>query len=195
MGKRKGGQDSIDRLVRPLGFDTYANYLKGPHWERFSQSYRDAAEMPQSCLACDSEDFILHHINYNHLGRETFADVIPVCTKCHFRLHKFQAKHRLSNARPDLALQKMCDWTTAETNERFRAFRRIWGQLPCPGPGAARPQQIPRQVNDYPKLSRDLTNFRRYVAAGYTYAELARMYKVDVRYVAGYIGKYKEYFS
>ena len=69
----------------------YAVYLESDAWRQFKQRYRES-QMPQFCLACHAGNYGLHHINYDRLGFERLTDVVPLCWKCHKRLHEMRPK-------------------------------------------------------------------------------------------------------
>jgi hypothetical protein len=72
--------------LQALGFDTYAKYLASAIWKDFKRRYR-AAGQPCVCAVCGSEPVHLHHVNYHRLGREEFADVLPLCGDHHDQVH------------------------------------------------------------------------------------------------------------
>jgi len=83
--KQRGGIGGWARL-NALGFETYAAYLRSPHWKAFRTSYV-ASSRPMTCVCCGSEKGQLHHQTYRRLGCEELDDVFPLCSPCHQELH------------------------------------------------------------------------------------------------------------
>lgn len=77
----------------------YQEYLSSKHWQTFRQTYLTSRRTEykvmnhlikrDECACCTRRDLELHihHITYQHLGNETFRDVIRVCSDCHQRIH------------------------------------------------------------------------------------------------------------
>lgn len=80
-----------------LGYATYEEYLKSPHWERFRRSYY-ASGRPSKCSVCGDRLVQLHHVTYRRLGRERFDDVVPLC-----RVHHQQVHNELANSGLDVS--------------------------------------------------------------------------------------------
>jgi len=60
----------------------YLNYLNSKEWREFR--LKAFEHFGYKCGLCDSmHDLQLHHKHYKTLFHETFADVIPLCRKCH----------------------------------------------------------------------------------------------------------------
>lgn len=66
----------------------YDRYLESGHWLKF-RLYMPH-EYPE-CVFCDCEEALLvHHSNYDHLGKEDeYRDVIVLCGECHEAFHTF----------------------------------------------------------------------------------------------------------
>lgn len=76
----------LQRRLSALGFESYWDYLRSPHWIEFKRSYFKVH--PRICEQCGStEDIQLHHITYVRLGQERFADVTAKCGDCHNKKH------------------------------------------------------------------------------------------------------------
>lgn len=75
------------RLVRlrRLGFKSYAEYLRSPHWHVVRARYR-ASDLPQTCI-CGEPDVHLHHMTYQRIGDERLTDLTPLCPQCHSLIH------------------------------------------------------------------------------------------------------------
>lgn len=77
--------------VRYGGFASYAEYLESPHWQALRWSF---CCQGATCYGCDrARPLQLHHMTYDTIGRETAADLVPLCSFCHKRVHR-QLKKR-----------------------------------------------------------------------------------------------------
>ncbi len=79
----KAWLEYIDGLDKQTYSETY---LKTEHWKYFRRlAY---SHYNNNCQLCGKDkDLNLHHKHYNTLGRESFADVILLCGKCHQKQH------------------------------------------------------------------------------------------------------------
>lgn len=78
----------FSQRLESLGFKSYDDYLSGDHWQQFRQRFRQS-NLPQACRVCNTAKSIdLHHINYDNLGQETFADIMPLCREHHTKVHE-----------------------------------------------------------------------------------------------------------
>lgn len=67
---------------------TYSDYVDSPIWEERKDKYFKNHE--RKCYMCGEAHYIqLHHLDYNYLGYERDMDLIPLCHKCHKKLHDF----------------------------------------------------------------------------------------------------------
>ena len=96
----KNGQPSIEDLGR-AGPSWYRSYLRSDWWVDFRETvyyfwgYRCALCGTPESKVKKLEMLSIHHNKYKDekgsiLGRETIADVICICTKCHKRHHRWQ---------------------------------------------------------------------------------------------------------
>lgn len=74
--------------LQSLGFATYADYLKSPHWVAFRREYKRAGNR-MTCLVCAATPIQLHHQTYVRVGRERFTDVVPLCRSHHEAVHQW----------------------------------------------------------------------------------------------------------
>lgn len=72
-------------LLGQLGFSTYGEYLRSPHWVHLRRAYRNS-DMPQDCV-CGETDVHLHHLTYERIGAEMLIDLTPLCARCHSLVH------------------------------------------------------------------------------------------------------------
>lgn len=64
----------------------YEDYLNSKEWRTFRLQALE--HFGNRCGLCDSDGQLdLHHKTYKNFMNETFADVIPLCRKCHKRHH------------------------------------------------------------------------------------------------------------
>lgn len=93
MGTSKNSP--LDSLVKPLGYNSYTEYLNGDHWKIFSNSVR--AEM---CSECGSRRSLqVHHKTYKRLGAELASDVTTLCATCHMKAHDSASPERKRHRR------------------------------------------------------------------------------------------------
>ena len=76
----------FNERIASLGFASYDEYLRSPHWQSFRRVYLAAAGW-KGCHCCGEPKVELHHQSYARLGHEEPDDVIPLCRGCHERLH------------------------------------------------------------------------------------------------------------
>lgn len=94
----------LGHRLSELGFVSYRDYLKSPHWYSFrARWYRKMGNPP--CSRCHrSHALELHHRLYNRLGAERFSDVVGLCRSCHAATHDFsksKKSHYLTTAHRD----------------------------------------------------------------------------------------------
>lgn len=84
--------------TQPMTAKEYAAYGQTDHWQDFRRRYREAGHS-QECYVCGAAEYELHHHTYARLGREEFADVVPLCNVHHRAVHKaVKAGVKLANA-------------------------------------------------------------------------------------------------
>ncbi len=92
------------KRLHALGFRTYAKYLLSDHWADFRIRYF-ASGKPKTCTRCSYNRVQLHHITYIRLGAESLDDVIPLCSKCHEKVHRWLKRRKLPVSDTLFALQ------------------------------------------------------------------------------------------
>lgn len=89
----------------------WKDYIKTPHWRKFSKSILDDEDCV--CEICGKNrwngvyirgkkkgkrkrtcQFHIHHKNYNHLGEENRSDVLSLCAPCHKTVHDIEMLSR-----------------------------------------------------------------------------------------------------
>lgn len=83
----------FNERLNELGFQTYNDYLAGPHWADFKARYKQS-DRPNRCVVCQVTDYELHHHTYERLGSELLTDVTPLCRRHHEKVHKMLDKAR-----------------------------------------------------------------------------------------------------
>lgn len=191
---------SLDNVVKDLGYASYTAYLNSAHWDDFRNRYA-ASGLPKHCVACKYPKYILHHLHYKTLGFETFADVIPVCSRCHRELGRTRDKFRLPNNRPDVIFRKIFNWNRKETVSRFEPFYKLWRETAKKvGENPSLPLKFKKHVKDlsrgnFYKISKHMLQVVRYLKDGYTTKQVAVMYEVSESYLLEYMKRYPEYFE
>lgn len=75
----------------------YQDYLNSRHWKRLRRKLVGKTGQGP-CCACGRETLlVLHHVNYDRLGKEEKCDLVPVCELCHTIIHD-----RLNEQWPDM---------------------------------------------------------------------------------------------
>lgn len=69
-----------------LGYASYEDYLRSPHWAERRRLAGDAADW--TC-ACGRPATQIHHRTYARLGRERLRDLRAVCSDCHRKIHEY----------------------------------------------------------------------------------------------------------
>lgn len=80
-----------NRAYKDLGFSSYNEYLNSDVWKNKREEYK-SSNRPQRCEVCYSKPYELHHNTYKRLGNEALNDLIPLCRKCHSKVHSFIAQ-------------------------------------------------------------------------------------------------------
>src|SRR5579872_4383203 len=97
MAKRRRRKTKFQLRLKTLGFRSYGAYLRSEHWQEFKGKYFKRHK--KVCFCCGVPARHLHHITYEHLGKERQKDVKPLCRKCH------KAVHRLVKGRRALLIE------------------------------------------------------------------------------------------
>ena len=102
----------------------YDQYMNSPEWENKKKQYFQS-KMPKSCLGCGARRVQLHHRYYIRLGKEKLTDLVPLCGKCHLKVHKYLKEHNLSVGATRTALKKLFKWNKIKTAQKFRHHDRL----------------------------------------------------------------------
>lgn len=80
--------------TRFAGYDTYAEYLRSPHWLDLRKKH---CGPDRRCCGCgEQKPLELHHTNYDCLGAEKPHHLVAVCRDCHKAIHD-ELNHRFPN--------------------------------------------------------------------------------------------------
>jgi hypothetical protein len=101
---------------------SYSEYLRSKHWSDVKRRYRESS-LPQNCMACDCPVVQYHYRTYQRLGCELLTDIMPLCGKCHQKVHEYEKNLRTKPFATHKILRLMCGWTRAETRRRFAPFQ------------------------------------------------------------------------
>ncbi len=83
--------------LKELGFASYAQYLKSPHWQKIRKQRWDVSE--KICNKCDRSikelyqyelddgGLHVHHRDYENLGQERLEELDLLCSTCHINEH------------------------------------------------------------------------------------------------------------
>lgn len=74
--------------LKLMKYMPYEDYTRTEHWLHFKNEA--LLFFGHKCQLCDSknDEIHVHHKTYENRGRETFNDVIPLCSKCHRLVHE-----------------------------------------------------------------------------------------------------------
>jgi len=82
--KAKWREDDADFNKR--WWQWYNGYMQSDVWQRRRQQVlRRARGICEACQVAAATE--VHHLNYNHVGREPLFDLVAVCEQCHQQLH------------------------------------------------------------------------------------------------------------
>lgn len=85
-----GARRARTAVLRKLGYESYNDYLRSPHWRDLRRLA--AAELPNVCLCGATEQLQLHHMTYERLGHEQLVDLIWLCATCHNLTHVLERR-------------------------------------------------------------------------------------------------------
>lgn len=111
--------------IRSLGCVSYAEYLNSTHWREFKKRYASSG-LPRSCAVCSGGPYQLHHCNYDRLGHEAFADVVPLCDAHHDKVHEWLKANGkgVGSTRAAIVAIKETDWQPPPTLPAMPALTR-----------------------------------------------------------------------
>lgn len=135
-------------VLRRIGFDCYADYLRSGLWARVRE--QAFAANGRSCIRCGRIATSIHHAGYDEptLTGDDVAGLLPVCGRC----------HKLAERRSD---------GSKTTIEQATAFLRIpWRAPRGPKPGTRLSSKAQAVVNERKRLwaiAKKMEQFRRMV--------------------------------
>ncbi len=82
--------------------DTYADYLKKPHWQKLRSERLLIDDF--TCQKCGSKYFLqVHHLTYQNIGHENpYTDLITLCSICHKKIEQAKKAQKIR----DFVIQK-----------------------------------------------------------------------------------------
>jgi hypothetical protein len=84
-----------NKKLKEMGFSSYSEYLSSKLW-KYIKNKAKRKEAFKYCVICGGEDINLHHIEYNHIDKNTLVNIIPTCFSCHQKIHKEANKNNIS---------------------------------------------------------------------------------------------------
>lgn len=89
-------------------FIDYKKYLRSDYWNEIKEQVLERDDY--RCRLCDSKkDLQVHHRTYEFLGNEKIEELLTLCKKCHYIVHK---------RNPQLSYKIYCDNKKWEADER-----------------------------------------------------------------------------
>lgn len=109
--KIKKDWEKRDESLKVLGFETYAEFLRSPRWQKLRAKLRQRPEY-SNCLACGSPRVQLHHLHYKGMKNNDSGSIIPLCGTHHEEFHNHaKAKEKTLKA-------------------TWKFFKKLWGDSP-----------------------------------------------------------------
>jgi hypothetical protein len=71
--------------------EVYHKYLNSPEWKDKREGFLSDPYWGREnrCLICSSKKYlVIHHLTYEHVGKELEHEVCILCNQCHDTLHK-----------------------------------------------------------------------------------------------------------
>jgi hypothetical protein len=81
-------RQALRRGLHLLGFKSYDDYRKSPHWIEFRKAALERSK--KACERCGGSSGVVlqvHHLTYERIGRELPDDVQVLCKDCHTVAH------------------------------------------------------------------------------------------------------------
>jgi hypothetical protein len=80
---------------RALGYQSYAAYLRSPHWLEVRE--RAMERRRWQCRGCGRRAEHVHHRRYKNIGYEKPGDLDTLCSVCHKEIHAAQRSGRFGD--------------------------------------------------------------------------------------------------
>lgn len=79
-------EDDYSKVLKQLKSMPYKEYLQTDHWKHFKNEA--LIFFNRTCKLCGRQEGLhVHHNTYKNRGRETFNDVVLLCSSCHKNYH------------------------------------------------------------------------------------------------------------
>jgi len=102
----------------------YNEYLRTADWKSRKEKFKKL--WGNKCVMCGEEKGIsMHHLNYDCLGKEKMQDIMPLCKKCHFDVHKNRLKIWIFTEEENKAFKKIKHIITDEQTSYLTFIRKI----------------------------------------------------------------------
>lgn len=119
--KCKAVYSERNRVLKSMGFDSYALYLKSELWAQIRQR---ALAVSTECFVCGGKATQVHHLSYNKnvLEGRRMSDLTPLCGGCHRKIEfRIEDNQKLS---PKQARSKMRQLATHAEKRSVAAVAR-----------------------------------------------------------------------
>jgi hypothetical protein len=138
-------EESFDyqRALAIAGFSRYEEYLASEHWSNIRKLWVISG-YPRCCIGCTNQSYQLHHLTYTRLGHESLTDLLPLCNRCHSKVH-LASKERFVALENFEQILLSDLWDTRAVGDRLTELRSCWSTLPL-GDLNARSSLVPRRV-------------------------------------------------
>lgn len=118
------------KRLKELGFNNYKEYLNSKYWREAKKRY-NKAKFPNRCLSGCSGRYELHHRSYVRLGRELPTDLVPLCRKCHEKVHDYHNYNNTQLQHTGIALKKINKWNEKTLRKTFKKWMKNGKVISC----------------------------------------------------------------
>ena len=97
-----------NEILKSLGFESYAAYIKSQLWRRIRQRVGNHAHI--QCFACGGKAYCVHHIEYSleTLTGRNPCGLVPLCDPCHTSIEFDPSGTKVSVADAARRLRSLC---------------------------------------------------------------------------------------
>lgn len=149
-----------DIRLRELGYTSYRQYLRAPHWRAKRVEYAASDDVPKDCICGETEGLQLHHMTYERIGDEALSDLTPLCPTCHQMVHALEARgdleldftgfvneHRAERRRKQVEAQRVAAKVDALMAVAMAEdIRRDWQKVRVPKAGRFLKHRIAKEL-------------------------------------------------
>jgi 5-methylcytosine-specific restriction endonuclease McrA len=112
----------LDQIAAVAEWESYDAYMRSDQWYAVRRRFK-AMWPGVNCVGCGSIDIQLHHTTYVRFGREDLTDLLPLCQRCHSRLHETHKRERIALGDYVKALRLTFAWSPERVAERLADYR------------------------------------------------------------------------